>query len=172
MSLLSIQCLPFDVLMEIAKYLNLRDSFSFSKCCTAAFDAVCYIYSHNTVLDFGSTLTPEGVIALSDGDILKLLHAHTRVCHITNFALLPSFSKFAELEVYMKTCVRPLTVRTLGDRCAEYSSQEIGVLAVAVPNKLHYTTTTLTGSLTTMAFSVSAVDTSLDHRNRCGQLLT
>ena len=103
MSLLSIQSLPFDVLMEIAKYLNLRDSFSFSKCCTAAFDAVCYIYSHNTVLDFGSTLTPEGVIVLSDGDILELLHAHTRACHITNFALPPSFSKFAELEAYMRT---------------------------------------------------------------------
>ena len=100
MSLLSIQSLPFDVLMEIAKYLNLQDSFSFSKCCTAAFDVVCYIYSH---LDFGSTLTPEGVIALSDGDILELLHAHTRACHITNFALPSSFSKFAELEAYMRT---------------------------------------------------------------------
>ena len=107
MSAMGIDCLPFDVLVEIAKCLNLQDSYSFSKCFIAAYDAVYYVFSHREVLDFESVWTIEEVVGFSDEEILQLLHAHTRACYITNFALPPSFSMFAELEAYMSTYLSP-----------------------------------------------------------------
>ena len=100
-SAVRIDCLPFDIVVEIAIYLNLRDSFAFSKCFNQAHDAVYYIYSHRTVLNFESVLTADGVIGISDREILQLLHAHTRTVYLTNFALSPSFCKFPELHAYM-----------------------------------------------------------------------
>ena len=104
---MDIESLPFDALVELAKFLNLRDSYAFSKCFTRAHDAVYYVFSHREVLDFESVLTVEEVIGISDEDILQLLHAHTRALYITNFALPPSFSMFAELEAYMSTYLSP-----------------------------------------------------------------
>jgi hypothetical protein len=101
-------CLPFDILIKIAKYFNLRDSYSFSKSFVRAHDAVYYVYSHRKVLDFESVLTVDDkVIGISDEEILQLLHAHTRAVYITNFALPPSFSMFPDLETYMRTYLCP-----------------------------------------------------------------
>ena len=100
-------CLPFDIPIKIAKYFNLRDSYSFSKSFVRAHDAVYFVYSHRQVLDFLSVLTVDKVIGISDEEILQLLHAHTRVVCITNLALPPSFSMFPDLEAYMRTYLCP-----------------------------------------------------------------
>ena len=77
-SVMGRDCLPFDVLVEIAKCLNLQGSYSFSKCFTAAYDVVYYVFSHREVLDFESVWTIERVRNL------QLLHAHTRACCISS----------------------------------------------------------------------------------------
>ena len=52
-------------------------------------------------------VTVDKVIGISDEVILQLLHVHTRVVDITNFALPPSFAMFPDLEAYMRTYLCP-----------------------------------------------------------------
>ena len=49
-----------------------------------------------------------GFIDLQDDEILTILHAHTRVTHISNFNLPPWFSKFERLREYFSAYLSPL----------------------------------------------------------------
>ena len=60
--------LPFEVHIEIARYLPLRDALAYTGVCTPAHDAVYYVFSHRKKLNFTSLLDDGGCIALPDRD--------------------------------------------------------------------------------------------------------
>ena len=70
--------LPFDIQIEIARYLPLKDALAYADVCTLAHDAVYYVFSHRKELNFTSLLDDSGCIALPDTMILYILHAHVR----------------------------------------------------------------------------------------------
>ena len=95
--------LPFDILVHIVEYHNLKDSFSFSLVCIEFFDAVYYVYAHRTVLDFSPYLEcyqDTSFIPLPDNVILQILHSHTRVQLIACFHLSPVFVSYDALQLY------------------------------------------------------------------------
>ena len=91
--------LPFDMHIEIARYLPLNESIAYTGVCTLAHDAVYYVFSHRKELNT-SLLDDSDIIGLPDTMILYILHAHIRAQTIVSFALPCSFTMFAELESY------------------------------------------------------------------------
>lgn len=98
----SILHLPFEIHLEIARYLDLKDAMAYSKLCIAAHDAVYYMFAHKDSLNFESVMHKDGYIDLCDEELLQLLHAHIRCTSIINFCVAPTFSSFKALCRYMK----------------------------------------------------------------------
>ena len=86
--------IPFDVSVEIARHLPLKDALAYDDVCTLA---MYYVFSHRKELNFTSLLDDSGSIATI---ILYLLHAHVRADTIVSFALPCTFTMFAELNFY------------------------------------------------------------------------
>ena len=63
-------------------------------------DAVYYVFSHRSELNFASLLDVKQCIALPDAEILTTLHAHVRTHSIVALSLPCTFNMFAELEAY------------------------------------------------------------------------
>lgn len=101
--------LSFDVLVHLVQYLPLRDAHNFSLVCPDFFDAVYYVFSHRTFLDFSTlfhyldlhTHNTTSFIALPDDMILQILHAHTRVETVIGFHLPPFFHSLSILHTYL-----------------------------------------------------------------------
>ena len=90
----------FNVQVEIARHLPLKDALAYADVCTLAHDAAYYLFSHRKELNFTSLLDDSESIALPDTMILYLLHAHVRADTIVSFALPCTFTMFAELNFY------------------------------------------------------------------------
>ncbi len=77
---------PFDALIAIAHHLNTRDAFKFSLVCPDFFEAAYHVFDRRHVLDFSPYIVhltdhehnSTSVIALTDKDMLQILHAHRR----------------------------------------------------------------------------------------------
>ena len=61
-----LQYVPFDIHVEIARYLPLKDTLAYANISTLTHDAVYYVFSHRKELNFTSLLDDSGCIALPD----------------------------------------------------------------------------------------------------------
>ena len=103
-----LEYIPLEVHIDIARYLPLRDALAYANVNTLAHDAVYYIFSHRSELNFASLLDDKDCIALTDAEIMNVLHAHVRATSIVALSLRCSFSMFAELESYFSMYWRVL----------------------------------------------------------------
>ena len=92
-------CLPFDVHVQIARNLQLKDCLAYSTLSQICHDTVYYIFSHRIQLDLGSLIVNNRLSIQSDL-FLQILHAHTRATTIRNFCIPDDFTSFSELSRY------------------------------------------------------------------------
>ena len=95
---MSIVSLPLDIHIEIARHLNLHDCLVYSQLSPLRYNVVHYIFAHRNILDFTSVLNNDWQIALSDTELITILHAHTRAtflkllcCPTFHFLLCPTY---------------------------------------------------------------------------------
>ena len=98
---MSIVSLPLDIHIEIARHLNLHDCLVYSQLSPLCYDVVQYIFAHRDILDFKSVLNNDWQIALSDTELITVLHAHTRATMLTNFSVAPHFTSYSALSNYL-----------------------------------------------------------------------
>ena len=98
---MSIVSLPLNIHIEIARYLNLHDCLVYSQLSPLCYDVVQYIFAHRDILDFKSVLNNDWQIALSDTELITVLHAHTRATMLTNFCVAPHFTSYSALCNYL-----------------------------------------------------------------------
>ena len=94
--------LPFEMHVQITKFLTLRDCIALMQVCTTTHDVVHYVFAHRVCLDFLSILDSQNAIALSPSMLMTVLYAHSRAEFILNFRLHESFSCFDEFFRYFK----------------------------------------------------------------------
>ena len=92
---------PLDIHIEIARHLNLHDCLVYSQLSPLCYDVVQYIFAHRDILDFKSVLNNDWQIALSDTELITVLHAHTRATVLTNFCVAPHFTSYSALSNYL-----------------------------------------------------------------------
>ena len=98
---MSIVSLPLDIHIEIARHLNLHDCLVYSQLSPLCYNVVQYIFAHREILDFKSVLNNDWKIALSDTELISVLHAHTRATRLTNFCVAPDFTSYSALCNYL-----------------------------------------------------------------------
>ena len=69
------QYLPFDIHIEIACYLPMKDALAYANINPLTHDAVYYVFSHRRELNIASLLDDKRCICLPDAEILNILHA-------------------------------------------------------------------------------------------------
>ena len=94
-------CLPFDIHVQIARNLQLKDCLAYSTLSQTCHDAVYYIFSHRIELDFGSLIVNSRLTIQSDL-FLQILRAHTRATTIRNFCIPTDFTSFSDLSAYFE----------------------------------------------------------------------
>ena len=99
--------LPHLPLLSVVRTMLLQDSLNLSLTCSFMFDFVFYVYSHTGVLDFSSTLAPEGYIHLPEAFIMHILRAHTHAHTIVELNLPPWFYAFDSLNWHFKYYLHP-----------------------------------------------------------------
>ena len=92
--------LPFEIHLQIALLLSLRDCIAYMQVCTTTHDIIYYIFAHRKELNFQSVLDTNQTIALPPRLLMKILYAHSRVESILNFCLHPSFTLLNEFSRY------------------------------------------------------------------------
>ena len=93
--------LPFEIHVQIARNLQLKDCLAYATLSPLCHDAVYYIFSHRIQLDLGSLIANNRLSIQSDL-FLQILHAHTRATTIRNFCIPTDFTSFSDLSAYFE----------------------------------------------------------------------